>query len=273
MSEAGLPEIARWVAAAGPLDITVLTGAGISTESGIPDFRGPRGLWTTDPSSQRLFDYDAYVNDPQVRRAAWQLRRVHPAWTAEPNAGHRAVAALEESGRLRAVITQNIDGLHQRAGNCPEHVLEIHGSLHAVECLRCARRAPTADVLARLEAGEEDPNCAACGGTLKVATISFGQALRSDVLDAAIDAATGCALFLALGTSLTVQPAASLVALAARSGARLVIMNAEPTPYDDLADAVVRGPIGEGLPQIVPSPPAGRDPGRDRWRPSRQSAG
>ena len=252
MAETEVREVACWVAEAGRREVTVLTGAGISTESGVPDFRGPAGLWTRDPSLQRLFDYAAYVGDAELRRQAWSLRRAHPAWSAEPNAGHRALATLETSGRLRAIVTQNIDGLHQRAGNSPRTVLEIHGTLYEVECLSCGRLVPTPAVLARLDAGEDDPACTACGGILKVATIAFGQALKTDVLDAAIDAATGCAVFLAVGTSLTVQPAASLVALAARAGARLVIVNAEPTPYDELAAAVLRAPIGEVLPLIVP---------------------
>lgn len=232
-------------------EVTVLTGAGISTESGIPDFRGPRGLWTLNPASQRLFDYDAYVADKDVRRQAWMLRREHPAWTAEPNAGHLALVDLERSGRLGRLVTQNIDGLHQKAGNTSDRVLEMHGTIHQTECLSCRRLVPTPQVLARLDAGEDDPACLECGGILKVATISFGQSLDADVLDAAIEATTGCALFLAVGTSLSVQPAASLAALATRSGGRLVIVNAEPTPYDELAHAVLRESVGTVLPALV----------------------
>jgi len=248
---AQVDEVAGWVRTAGPAGVTVLTGAGISTESGIPDFRGPDGVFTRDPGAQRLFDLDAYLADPQVRVAAWQRRREHPAWSARPNAGHRALVDLERSGRLAAVVTQNIDGLHQRAGQDPRLVVEIHGSLLEVECLSCGWRGPTDETLARVTAGEADPPCLVCGGILKTATISFGQALRSEVLAAAVQAARGCDLFLAVGTSLTVRPAASLVDVAVGAGARLVVVNAEPTPYDGIAAACLRGVIGALLPLLV----------------------
>ncbi len=158
--------------------VTVLTGAGISTESGIPDFRGPQGLWTKDPSAARMFTFESYLADPALRRRAWENRRDHPAWQAEPNAGHRALVTLERSGRLRAVVTQNIDGLHQRAGLDPARVIEIHGTLFDVECLRCARVTTMQENLERVAAGDADPACLACGGVQKAATISFGQSLR-----------------------------------------------------------------------------------------------
>ncbi|MBD2893902.1 Sir2 family NAD-dependent protein deacetylase [Spirillospora sp. NPDC000708] len=231
--------------------ITVLTGAGISTDSGIPDFRGPQGVWTKDPSAEAMSTIGAYIADPEVRRRSWRARRDHPAWHAEPNAAHAALVELERAGRLRALITQNIDGLHQRAGSGPETVIEIHGTMRDAVCLSCGLRTPMPEVLARVDAGEDDPPCTACGGIQKSATISFGQALEQDVLDAAITAARSCDLFLAVGTSLTVQPAAGLCLEAADHGARLVIMNAEPTPYDGLADAVLRTPIGEALPRLA----------------------
>lgn len=231
--------------------ITVLTGAGVSTASGIPDFRGPNGVWTKDPDAQRLSSLPDYLADPEVRRRAWRSRAVHPVWRAEPNAAHRALTDLERSGRLRSLLTQNIDGLHQRAGSDPELVVELHGSLTETECLRCGDRAPMADALARVAAGEEDPPCRVCGGIIKSATISFGQELDHDVLRRAQQAALDCDLFLAAGTSLTVHPAAALVGLAARAGARVLICNAEPTPYDDVADVVVREPLVESLPALV----------------------
>ncbi|MEV4258403.1 Sir2 family NAD-dependent protein deacetylase [Spirillospora sp. NPDC049652] len=231
--------------------ITVLTGAGISTDSGIPDFRGPGGVWTKDPSAAAMSTIGAYISDPEVRRRAWRSRLDHPAWDARPNAGHAALVALERAGRLRALVTQNIDGLHQRAGSDPALVLEIHGTMREAECLSCGLRTPMPEVLARVEAGEDDPPCAECGGLQKSATISFGQALREDVLDASVAAARACDLLLAVGTSLTVHPAAGLCGEAVEAGARLVIMNAEPTPYDPMADAVVRAPIGEALPRLV----------------------
>ena len=231
--------------------VTVLTGAGISTDSGIPDFRGPNGVWTRDPAAERLSSYDDYVRDPEVRRRAWQSRKTHPAWTAQPNDGHHALVDLERAGRLRALVTQNIDGLHQRAGSSQEKVIEVHGTIWAVQCLSCGERSPMADVLARVDAGEDDPACLRCGGILKSATISFGQRLDNDVIDAAGTAAHECDLFLAIGSSLTVRPAAGLCDVAVDAGAPLVVINAQPTPYDDLADVVLREPIGEILPALV----------------------
>ncbi|MBE1536147.1 SIR2 family NAD-dependent protein deacylase [Actinomadura algeriensis] len=231
--------------------ITVLTGAGISTDSGIPDFRGPQGVWTKDPTAEAMSTIGSYLADPDVRRRAWRSRRDHRAWDAEPNAAHTALVELERAGRLRALITQNIDGLHQRAGSGAGVVIEIHGTMRDAVCLSCGLRTPMPEVLTRVDAGEDDPPCADCGGIQKSATISFGQALDQDVLDAAIIAARECDLFLAVGTSLTVQPAAGLCLEAVERGARLVIINASETPYDGLADAVLRRPIGETLPRLA----------------------
>lgn len=233
----------------------VLTGAGVSTDSGIPDYRGPSGVWTRDPGAARLVSLDAYVTDPVVRRRAWAARRAHPAWSARPNAGHRALVDLERTGRLIALLTQNVDGLHQRAGSSPEAVVELHGTLWSAECLGCARRTPMAEEVARVAGGELDPPCRACGGILKSATVSFGQRLAPQVWDRATGAAASCDLILAVGSSLTVQPAAGLCDVAVASGARLVVINAQPTPYDGVAlrsgGAVLRSPIGEVLPALV----------------------
>ncbi len=242
-------EVAGWLREARA--VTVLTGAGISTDSGIPDFRGPQGVWTRNPGAQALFTLDSYVADPEVRRRAWQARLAHPAWQARPNAGHRALVDLERRGRLRVIVTQNIDGLHQAAGSAAERVIEIHGTVHWVVCLACERRTPMPEVLDRLQAGEADPPCLACGGIQKSDTISFGQALDPAVLSAAAAATQDCDLFLAVGTSLSVYPAAGLCDLALAAGARLVILNAEPTPYDPVAHAVLREPIGDILPRLV----------------------
>ncbi len=253
MVDAAVGTVAEWVRAASA--ITVLTGAGISTDSGIPDFRGPGGVWTRDPGAARLATISAYVADPDVRRRAWRQRRDHPAWGAHPNLGHRALVDLERAGVLRALLTQNIDGLHQAAGSDPAVVLELHGTMRQVVCLACGRRTEMLDELARVDAGEADPACRVCGGMLKSATISFGQALDRDVVARAVDAAGECDLFLAVGTSLTVQPAAGLCGVAVRAGARLVVVNAAPTPYDDVArgsgGAVVAAPIGVVLPTLV----------------------
>jgi NAD-dependent deacetylase len=236
---------------AGARRITVLTGAGISTDSGIPDFRGPNGVWTRDPEAEKLSTLHYYVADPDVRRRAWQERARHPAWSADPNAGHAALVDLERQGRLLALLTQNIDGLHQRAGSSPSLVLELHGTVHEVSCLSCGERTSMRSALDRVEAGEADPACLGCGGILKSATISFGQALDAAVMDAAAEAAATCDVFLSVGTSLTVHPAAGLVDIAAQCGARVVVVNAQPTPYDRIADLVVREPIGSALPRLV----------------------
>jgi NAD-dependent deacetylase len=182
--------------------VVALTGAGISTESGIPDFRGPKGLWTQNPKAEKLSDIRYYMADPEVRKLAWQQRLSHPAWQAKPNPGHMALVALEQSGRLHALVTQNIDGLHQRAGNSAEKVIEVHGTIHEVVCMRCNWRGPMPAVLERLRAGEEDPACQSCGGILKSATISFGQALVPEVIDRALRAAEQADLLLAIGSSL-----------------------------------------------------------------------
>ncbi|WP_018656522.1 SIR2 family NAD-dependent protein deacylase [Actinomadura flavalba] len=233
----------------GAAAVTVLTGAGISTDSGIPDFRGPQGVWTRDPGAADRATIGAYLADPQVRRDAWLARRDHPAWHAAPNAAHAALVALERAGRLRGLVTQNIDGLHQAAGSAA--VIEIHGTMREAECLACGLRTPMPEVLARVDAGEDDPPCAECGAVQKAATISFGQSLVREVLDAALRAARECDLFVAAGTSLTVHPAAGLCEEAVRAGARFVVVNAEPTPYDALADAVVREPLGTALPELA----------------------
>ncbi|RBY98151.1 NAD-dependent deacetylase [Blastococcus sp. TF02-8] len=231
--------------------ITVLTGAGISTDSGIPDYRGPKGVWTRDPDAEKLVTLSYYLADPDVRRRSWLMRRdlrdAHP----RPNAGHAALVELERQGRLRALVTQNIDGLHQAAGSDPERVLEVHGTVHQVVCTACGDRTPMSAALDRVAAGEHDPACRVCGGILKSATVYFGEMLEERVIGAAADAAADCDVLLAVGTSLTVHPAAGLVDLAARSGARVVVVNAEPTPYDDVADLVVREPIGAALPKLV----------------------
>jgi NAD-dependent deacetylase len=231
--------------------IVLLTGAGISTESGIPDFRGPQGVWTKDPEAEKLSDIRYYVADPEIRKKSWQSRLAHPAWTARPNAGHAAIAELERRGKLHALITQNIDGLHQRAGNSPERVIEVHGTVHGVVCLSCGWKGPMQETLERVRRGESDPPCAGCGGILKSDTISFGQALAPEVIDRAMQAATESDLFISVGTSLQVYPVAGTVPAAKRAGARVVIINAQPTPFDGIADAVLRGAIGATLPRIL----------------------
>jgi NAD-dependent deacetylase len=243
---AGAPPWAR-----GARAVAVLTGAGISTDSGIPDFRGPQGLWTRNPGAEKLSTYQAYVSDAAVRRRSWQARREHPAWRAEPNRAHVALAGLARAGLVTSVITQNIDGLHQKAGTPADRVIELHGTMFSVVCVSCGDRSPMAGALDRVEAGEEDPPCARCGGILKSATVMFGQPLDPDVFARAGQAAATCGVFLAVGSTLTVEPAASLCGLAVQAGAALVIVNRDPTPYDPMAAAVIRDPIGEAVPRIA----------------------
>ncbi|MFG3116059.1 NAD-dependent deacetylase [Streptomyces sp. NPDC048197] len=231
--------------------VGILSGAGISTDSGIPDYRGPNGLWRRDPEAEKLVTYDAYMSDPEIRRRSWQMRRESPAFRAKPNAAHEAVALLERSGTPVRVITQNVDGLHQLAGVPERKVLELHGTVRAVTCTRCHARSSMADALARVAAGEPDPDCLVCGGILKSATVMFGERLDPQVLGTALGVAKAAEVFIAVGTTLQVQPAASLAGVAAEHGARLIIVNAEPTPYDPLADEVVREPIGTALPRLL----------------------
>ena len=235
--------------------VVVLTGAGISTESGIPDFRGPRGVWTKNPAAEKQSTIQNYLTEPEVRKAAWRSRLDSPAWCAQPNAGHHALVALERRGKLHALVTQNIDELHQRAGQSPALMVEVHGSMRRVMCWQCGRRAPMEEALARVRAGEDDPHCLVCGGILKSDTISFGQALVPEVIDRAMTVAAEADLLLAIGTTLQVQPVASMVAVAARAGAAVVIVNDQPTAMDELADVVVREPIGEVLPAICHARP------------------
>ena len=236
---------------AGAGRIVVLTGAGISTDSGIPDFRGPQGVWTKDPQAQRNSNITDYIADSGVRKRVWQSRLASPAWTASPNPGHLAMVDLERQGRLHTLVTQNIDGLHQLAGNDPAMVVELHGTMREAMCLDCGDRGPMEPVLDRLRAGEDDPPCLRCHGILKSATISFGQSLVAEDLLRAHRAAVECDLLLAVGSSLTVSPACDLVGVAAGAGAGVVIVNAEPTPYDGVAGAVVRAPISDVLPALV----------------------
>jgi NAD-dependent deacetylase len=245
--------------------VTALTGAGVSTQSGIPDFRGPNGVWTNNPNAQRLSDITSYVNDPEVRRQAWRSRASHPAWDAVPNAAHHAFADLGETGRLGALLTQNIDELHQRGGLDRAKVLELHGSLFGTVCLNCGATGVMRDALDRVAAGEEDPPCLLCGGILKSATVSFGQSLDPDVVRQCQRAALNCDLFLAAGTSLTVYPAAGFAEMAVKAGADLMICNAEPTPYDEIATVVLRGPLDEVLPELAAVPPTPGDRALKTW--------
>lgn len=232
-------------------DVVVLTGAGVSTESGIPDFRSPGGIWDRfDPSE---FTYQNYVSNPEHRKTVWQLGLdVYPVLErAQPNPAHLAVTELERRGKLRCLVTQNIDGLHQKAGTSPERTIEIHGTAREVTCLSCGDRQGRKAVHERLVTGEEDPPCRACGGILKPATISFGQAMPEREMMLAFEHARRCRVFLVIGSSLVVYPVASLPAEAVRAGAQLLIVNREPTPYDSVADAVLHGSAGETMEALL----------------------
>jgi NAD-dependent deacetylase len=243
-----IPAVRRWIDDA--RRVVVLTGAGISTDSGIPDFRGPQGVWTRNPAAEKQATIQNYLADPEVRKAAWRARLEHAAWTARPNTGHLALVELERRGKLHALVTQNVDELHQIAGNARGKVIEVHGTIRRVMCWACGARSPMEDVLARVRAGEEDPACRLCGGILKSDTISFGQALVPEVIDRAMRVAGEAEVLLAVGSTLQVYPVAGVVPLARQAGARVVIVNAEETAMDDLAHALLRGSISELLPQI-----------------------
>jgi len=240
--------VRRWVGAA--QRIVVLTGAGISTDSGIPDFRGPKGVWTRNPAAEKQSTIQTYLADAQVRKAAWRSRLDHAAWTAQPNRGHLALVELERRDKLHALITQNIDELHQIAGNSRERIVEVHGTIRRVMCWGCGQRAPMQDALDRVRAGEADPACLSCGGILKSDTVSFGQALVPEVIARAMQVAQEADLLLAIGSTLQVYPVAGVVPLAKDSGAKVVIMNDQETPMDEFADALLRGSIGDMLPAI-----------------------
>lgn len=242
-------DVAGWLRAS--RSTVALTGAGVSTESGIPDFRGPNGVWTRDPDAQRLSNIGYYVSDPAIRRESWRRRLEHPGLGAQPNAAHHALAALEAAGQLDLLVTQNIDGLHLAAGSSPGRTIEIHGSIRDSVCLACGDRRPMERTLERVRGGDPDPACELCGGILKSSTISFGQNLDPALLARAEEAAAGADLFLAAGTSLAVYPVAKLPELAIAFGARLVIVNAEPTPLDERADAVFRGSAGQVLTELA----------------------
>ncbi|MAT03649.1 MAG: NAD-dependent deacetylase [Acidimicrobiaceae bacterium] len=239
--------------------IVVLTGAGISTDSGIPDFRGPKGIWTKNPAAEKASHISHYLDDPEVRRAAWLHRLDAPVWTAEPNLGHECVYELERRGQLHAVVTQNVDGLHQAAGHDPANVIEVHGTVRFARCWTCSDRRPMRETLDRVRGGEADPPCRVCGGILKSDTISFGQALVPEVIDRALQVSEECDVMLAVGSMLSVYPAANCVPTAKRAGATVIIVNGQPTEMDRHADHLLIGQIADLLPTLVGRPDATRD--------------
>lgn len=232
--------------------VAVLTGAGVSTDSGIPDFRGPAGVWTKDPKAEKKAHISVYVSDPEHRQRNWARLAAGSIWEGkEPNAGHRALVDLEATGRLDTLVTQNVDGLHQAAGSSDDVVVEIHGTTQRVKCLDCGEEAPMQKALDRVRAGEADPSCRSCDGILKSATVSFGQSLDPDALDRAELAATSCDVILCVGSSLAVYPIARMAPAAVQAGASLIIINGEPTQFDPLAEVVINASISDVLPTIV----------------------
>jgi NAD-dependent deacetylase len=231
--------------------IVVLTGAGISTDSGIPDFRGPNGLWTKNPAAEKASNLQNYLADPELRKVAWQNRLTTPAWTAEPNRGHAAVVELERRGQLHAVVTQNIDGLHQKAGTDPGKVVEVHGTVWFTRCWECSDQRPMEQSLARVRAGDADPACLECSGILKSDTISFGQALVPEVIDRALQVSEECDVLLAVGSTLSVFPAANCVPRAKAASAKVIIVNGDETSMDRFAEHVLLGQIGDVLPALI----------------------
>jgi len=246
-----IDEVRSWIDAA--QRVVVLTGAGISTDSGIPDFRGPQGLWTKNPLAEKMSNIHYYLADPEVRKLSWQNRLSSPAWNAKPNAGHLSLFNLFKRQKLHALITQNIDELHQMSGIPPELVIEVHGTMRKVMCWDCGMRAPMQKALDRVRAGEADPKCRECGGILKSDTISFGQQLVPEVIDRAMRVAAEGDVFLAVGTTLQVYPVAGTVEIARDAGSKIVIVNAQPTPFDEVADARFERSISEVLPAILGS--------------------
>jgi NAD-dependent deacetylase len=223
------------------------TGAGISTESGIPDFRGPQGVWHTETPVY----YQEFMASREARARAWQrgVRMFHRCGAAKPNEGHLVITELQRRGHIAAVVTQNIDGLHHDAGNV--NVIELHGTNRYAACQRCGREWPTAAIVERVEQGDEAPDCEACGGPIKARTISFGQGMPEKEMRLATEATLRADLYISIGSSLVVEPAASFPRLASQSGTRLVIVNAQPTPLDDIAELVIREPIGETMRKLL----------------------
>jgi len=230
--------------------IVVLTGAGISTDSRIPDFRGPQGVWTKNPGAEKSATLQNYLADAEVRRNSWRSRLDSPMWAAEPNLGHVALTQLEARRKLLLLITQNVDGLHIDAGSDPGKIVEVHGTAKHVGCMSCDYQAPMQEALDRVRQGDHDPACPDCGGILKSKTISFGQSLVAEDLQRAQIASENCDLMLAVGSTLGVYPIANAVPIAKQAGAPVVIVNGSETEMDYLGDVVVRGSISHVLPRI-----------------------
>lgn len=229
--------------------IAVFTGAGVSTESGIPDFRSPDGIWARyDPED---FTLQRFVADKESRKRNWQMRKELVSADYKPNTAHYAIKELEELGKLACVITQNIDGLHHAAGNSEEKIIELHGTIKYAKCMECLDQLALTEVLTRIDEGEEDPHCRKCGGLLKAATIAFGEAMPQDKMQQAEQCSRACDLFIVIGSSLVVYPAASMPLIAKHAGAKIVIINYTPTEMDHQADVLIHAKAGAVMESIL----------------------
>jgi NAD-dependent deacetylase len=244
-----LKQVAQWITTS--KKVIVFSGAGLSTESGIPDFRSPGGVW--DRYNPEDFYFQNFLASEASREKYWQMatEMYEPIKTAQPNQAHLAIAELEKLGRLDCVITQNIDGLHFKAGNSEEKVIQLHGTAIFVSCLSCKKRYDRDEIQERIKEGQKAPSCDDCGGLLKPATISFGQSMPEKETEEAYHRSSLCDLFIVVGSSLVVQPAASMPLVAKRNNAKLVIINRDPTPYDDMADVVIHSQAGLTMASIL----------------------
>jgi len=247
--EKKLTQVAQWIVNA--KRTVVFTGAGLSTESGIPDFRSPGGVW--DKYNPEDFYFQNFLSNEASREKYWQMATEmwEPIKKAQPNPAHLAIAEFEKLGKLDCVITQNIDGLHFKAGNSEEKVIQLHGTAIFVSCLSCRKRYDRNEIQERIKKGQKAPRCDDCGGLLKPATISFGQSMPEKETQEAYHRSSLCDLFIVIGSSLVVQPAASMPLVAKRNGARLVIINRDPTPFDDIADLVIHDQAGPTMGSIL----------------------
>ena len=246
----GQAEAARSIIAAAE-SIAVLTGAGISTDAGIPDFRGPEGLWTKNPAAERASTIEHYLTDDEARRASWRMRLDTRLVNAEPTPGHHALVGLEAQGRLGHLATQNVDGLHRKAGTSAELLTEVHGSVSGIMCVSCEWRGEVAPVLDRVRAGDEDPRCETCGGILKTTVVMFGEMLPEGAMDTCIDAVDRADAFLAVGTTLEVGPVNAMAFRAHSRGLPVVVVNMGETAADHFADAKVEESISDVLPGLL----------------------
>lgn len=248
-SEDNLNLAAEWLRTADR--IVAFTGAGISTDSGIPDFRGPNGLWVKNPLAEKTSTLSHYLRDPEVRKVAWQGRERTFDGSARPNAGHYSLAAIDRAGKLHAVVTQNVDGLHQDSGIAEHLVYEVHGTIKYARCWGCDDRRPMSEFIVRVRAGDPDPHCELCGGIVKSDAILFEQALVPDVINGSFLAAEQCDVLLAIGSTLAVTPAAYVVDRARAEKKKVIIINGEPTERDHYADLILRGDISQILGELV----------------------